>query len=208
MEYSRQIRDLKKKHLEAGDKLKQEEYLSGITSEDRLIPVLTVVLYWGEEWDGKQSLSEMFDFGDGEGADILKTYIPDYKINLINLNEINDPNVFDGCLKHICQLVKFRNDAKEMKRYFAEYQNDFKKMDSIENKAMNLFLGEKNRVFKAIEQSKKEDITVCEAITEMINEGRAEGGLMKCIELICKKLAKGKRPADQVYAEWKKVNNS
>ena len=72
MEYSRQIRDLKKKHLEAGDKLKQDEYLSGITSEDRLIPVVTVVLYWGEKWDGKQALSEMFDFDNAKEAELLK----------------------------------------------------------------------------------------------------------------------------------------
>ena len=238
MEYSRQIRDLKKKHLEAGDKLKQEEYLSGITSEDRLIPVVTVVLYWGEKWDGKQTLSEMFGFDNAKEAEILKQYLPDYKINLINLNEIADPEVFDGCLKHICQLAKFRNDAREMKQYFDEHKSDFKKMDSVENKAISLFLGERDRVFKVIEQSEKEELKMCEAITEMINdgiaEGREEGRQIQCIELICKKLIKGKRPAaiaddlemeeaevqsicmiaamfapdypaDQVYAEWKKA---
>ena len=57
---------------------------------------------------------------------LQKQYLPDYKINLINLNEIADPEIFDGCLKHICQLVKFRNDAKKMKRYFDEHKNDFK----------------------------------------------------------------------------------
>ena len=83
---------------------------------------------------------------------------------------------------------------------------------------------------------------MCEAITEMINdgiaegrkEGREEGRQIQCIELICKKLIKGKRPTaiaedlemeeadvqsicmiaamfapdypvDQVYAEWKKA---
>ena len=125
-----------------------------------------------------------------------------------------------------------------MKRYFDEHKNDFKTMDLVENKAMSLFLGERDRVFKAIEQSEKEGLKMCEAITEMINdgiaEGREEGRQIQCIELICKKLKKGKRPAaiaedlemeeadvqsicmiaamfapdypaDQVYAEWKKA---
>ena len=38
------------------------EYISGFTKEDKLTPVITIVVYWGKEpWDGPRHLKEMLE---------------------------------------------------------------------------------------------------------------------------------------------------
>ena len=52
LEYSGQMKKLQKQHREKKDLKTAAEYLSGLSEEDRLKPVLTVVFYYGTEpWD-------------------------------------------------------------------------------------------------------------------------------------------------------------
>ena len=63
------------------------EYLSGLCKGDKLIPVVTAVLYTGSKsWDGPRSLHDMLDFGD----DSLKAFVPDYKLNIISAADLDD----------------------------------------------------------------------------------------------------------------------
>lgn len=51
LHYAKQVMEATKSHK--GEKLSGDEFLSGFTKEDKLIPVITLVLYFGaEEWDG------------------------------------------------------------------------------------------------------------------------------------------------------------
>lgn len=61
LEYVRQIQDLEKAHKENGDKLERDAFLSGITKDDRLKPVITTVFYLGDRWDGSKSLYELLN---------------------------------------------------------------------------------------------------------------------------------------------------
>lgn len=68
-------------------KLTQAEFLSGFRKDDKLIPVVTAVIYFGsEEWDGSLSIHEMLKTTDER---ILRV-IPDYRINLISSTAIPD----------------------------------------------------------------------------------------------------------------------
>lgn len=52
LSYLHQKEAIGKKHIEQKD-LEQDEYLSRFSKEDRLLPVITLVLYCGEKpWDG------------------------------------------------------------------------------------------------------------------------------------------------------------
>ena len=44
MQYEKQVRELGKRHRKAHDTGSSEEYLSGMKKEDRLIPVITLVI--------------------------------------------------------------------------------------------------------------------------------------------------------------------
>ena len=68
-------------------KLTSEEFLSGFRKTDKLIPIITAVIYVGEEpWDGPKSLLEMMDIKDKR----LIPFLNDYKLNTISAVDMDD----------------------------------------------------------------------------------------------------------------------
>ena len=85
--YGAQVKAIGKKHKKNRDNCSEDEYLSGFHKGDRLIPIITITVYWGSgRWDGARSLYEMF----GEVDERLKNYISDYRMNLVSPYEIDD----------------------------------------------------------------------------------------------------------------------
>ncbi len=67
LEYDRQWQENKKEHKKNKDLESGNEYLSGMKKTDKFIPVVTLVVYYGEEkWDASASLHELLDFGDAD----------------------------------------------------------------------------------------------------------------------------------------------
>jgi len=63
------------------------EYLSGLRKGDKLIPVITIVIYTGTEpWDGPLRLHDMLKFRDEE----QKAFVPDYPLNIISAADLDD----------------------------------------------------------------------------------------------------------------------
>lgn len=113
LEYTKQVQEIEKKHKDAGEKLDGDEFLSGIKKEDRIRPVITTVLYSGDDWDGCKSLQEMLDI-DEETLKKIERYLPDYRINIINAADVGDPGKFRTSLKHIFAMLKYRKDKKKL----------------------------------------------------------------------------------------------
>ena len=63
VDYTGQVEQITKAHMKRKDLKKRPEYLSGLKKEDRLLPVITIVFYYGEdqEWDGPLSLHDMLE---------------------------------------------------------------------------------------------------------------------------------------------------
>ena len=81
MNYTRQAESISSAHRKRKDMATPSEFLSGFNKDDRLRPVITLMIYWSDkEWDGKLSLHEIIDFSD-EG---LKPFVPDYRVNLLS----------------------------------------------------------------------------------------------------------------------------
>ena len=91
--------------------LTDEEFLSGFRKGDKLIPIITAVIYFGaDEWDAPMSIHEMLNVPDPR----LLRLIPDYRINLIAPAMIPEED-FDskfhtgfGTLLHV---IKHKNDS-------------------------------------------------------------------------------------------------
>ncbi len=107
------INDNKEKHL-AG-----REFLSGLCPEDRIPPVVTLVVYWGPGcWTGPRFLHEMVDYPDEQ----LKTLCADYQLNLI------EPAMMDEAAFHdfrtdlgaVLHYAKAQADGGELRRLLCE----------------------------------------------------------------------------------------
>lgn len=79
--YESQIRRLKRNHRETRDLEDPLETISRIKKEDRLIPRITFVIYYGqEEWKHHKSLKDMFGYKQINDANMLES-----RMNLVQI---------------------------------------------------------------------------------------------------------------------------
>lgn len=176
LEYEKQVEDMKRGHKEAGDRLPKDAFLSGITKEDRLIPVVTIVMFLGDEWDGAVSLHEMMGIdGNDRDMEILKKFLPDYKINLVCVRDIENLNVFGSCLQQIFGMLKWKKDKKKLQQYLEENRERINQFDHVEMMAAMVLLGEQRRLEKILAGKKGDEVSMCQAIEEMIKDGEKAG---------------------------------
>lgn len=90
-------------------KLTSEEFLSGFRKEDRLIPIITAVIYVGAEpWDGPRCLFDMMDIDDER----IKPFLNNYKLNIISAADMaeGDFEKFHTDLGLAMQIIKHQKD--------------------------------------------------------------------------------------------------
>lgn len=76
--YQKQYQVIVSRHKKAKD-LTGDEYLSGMRKTDKLSPVITIVIYYGEQpWDGATTLYEMLQIPPE-----MKKYVNDYSMVLV-----------------------------------------------------------------------------------------------------------------------------
>ncbi len=81
-----------------------DERLSNVSKGTKITPIITVVLYTGEDpWDGPRSLHDMMDIDE-----MIKPYVPDYPLYVIDLghdDKLSFPNQHLEELKHILSAI-------------------------------------------------------------------------------------------------------
>lgn len=108
--YSKQIEEIKRSKKSAKTKMSSEEYLSGIGKDDKLVPIVTLVVYFGDDhWDGPKSLHEILDFGDNS----LKEFVPDYKLNIISPYDMDEEEFehFNTDFGMALKIIKHQQDS-------------------------------------------------------------------------------------------------
>ncbi len=177
LEYAQQVHALEKRHLENGDSLRGDEFLSGLTREDRLKPVISVVLYLGDDWDGCKSLYEMLEIDESDPhARLLKPYLPQQRLNLIEAGRMKHPEYFQTCLQHIFAMLNYRQDKNKLYEYIQKNRDALARMDHVEITAAFILLGEQKRVEELFRsKAESEEIGMCKAIDDLIHDGEMRG---------------------------------
>ncbi|MCI6019285.1 MAG: Rpn family recombination-promoting nuclease/putative transposase [Clostridiales bacterium] len=172
--YDAQIAELRKAHRKAKD-LEKEDYLSGISKVDKLIPVVTVVFYYGEEpWDRSVGLFDMFDL---EGiSDEAVEMIQNYKINLIDIHKIENISDMKTSLGPLIELMKTRRNKQELQQYI-ENHREF--LDKTSDELFEL-IAELLEADWLIEKKKEcvgkgADYTMCTGMKEWLEEVFQDG---------------------------------
>lgn len=98
-------------------KMTRAEFLSGWKYTDKLIPVITLVIYYGtDEWTGARSLHDMFS---EEVDEKILECVADYKINLIEPNKIEDFDKFQSDFGKLLEAIRYKDDETELTKIFA-----------------------------------------------------------------------------------------
>lgn len=173
-EYERQAAKIRKEVREHSEGLSKGEYLYGFKKDTRLNPVVTFILYSGEEaWMGPTCLHDILDFTDV--PEELRKLIPNYKIHVISVKDIKDTSIFQTDLRYVLEFLKCAKDKEKLKTLVENtpyYQNmDEDAYDVIANYANVKKLVEKKDEYKDVQGG----MDMCTAIKEMMEDSRREG---------------------------------
>ncbi len=185
LKYENQRARLEREHRQKKD-LKGPEYLSGMAKKDRLIPVVTITVDWGNKaWDGAKSLYEMLDI-----PPVLSQYkdiINDYRLNLLEVSYMENIEAYSGELKALLGFVRYQQDGTALDRFIASNSELFQTLTPETIRAISV-LGNARELESYLEhQSENENeegIDMCQALQEMIMKGKAEGKAESILELL------------------------
>lgn len=170
LQYGKQVSDVSAKHRkESGNGHNRGEYLSGFYKEDRLTPVITLVVHFGADaWDGPLSLHEMMSVDKPE----IMQMVPDYRIQLIDPARMKPEDLmkFETSLREVMGYIKYSKDKEGMKTYMAGNSRTM-----LERTAVQVIKAITNTPIEIPEGL--EEVNVCEAIEEMMKDSKAEGKL-------------------------------
>ena len=164
MQLEKQVRDLASQHRKEGKNGTSEEYLSGMRKEDRLSPVITLVInFGGKKWDAPLSLREMY----GEQPEKVLPFIQDYRVFMIDPMEMNDNDLrkLNSSLREVLHCIKVQRDKQEM-RELLQTDDRFARLD---RDAAMVIRTMTNTKFKIDDHS--EVVNMCEAIQGLIDDG-------------------------------------
>lgn len=174
MEYQRQWRKKKKQHLQEGDLHTSAEFLSGMKKEDRFCPVLTLVVYYGEApYDGATSLHELLEWK--EETKEMKKYISDYHINVFDYHKQKTFEEFHSELQLLFEFLRYSSDKKSLKKLLAERKEAYYNVDKETYEMIAVLTNSQEMLEYKEKHTGEEENNMCQAITEMIEDGRREG---------------------------------
>ncbi len=163
MQYAEQVEGAAASHRRAKDYKghSQGEFLSGFYKEDKLIPVITlVVLFSPDAWDGPTSLHEMLSVQDER----ILSLVSDHQIHLIAPCRLSDEELgkFHSSLKEVFAFIKYSKDKEGMRRLL---HSGFPKLGRAEVDVLAHCVGVKVR-----QQEEEGGTDMCKAWEDMMQE--------------------------------------
>lgn len=194
MEYGKQFREKVEQNRKQSMFADAGSYLSGFKASDKLLPVMTFVFYHGKgTYDSCKTLHDMLELNK-ENSEYLP-YIPDYKMNLISLDNLDEKQFKTG-LRDLFGIMKHSGNKKELRKYIEGNNERMSRLDEMTFDTIAVMINYKNLLNnKKNYQSEKGEMNMCQGILEMIEEGREEG-IEKGIEKVILNMIKKGYPND------------
>jgi len=167
--YTGQVEKANKSYRKEKVKLSGDEFLSHFKKDDKLIPVITLVINFSpDKWDAPTSLHEMIDFK----SDVLKNYVQDYRINIIEPATLTKEQLkkFTTGFREVMECIKYSEDMHAMQQALSENER-FKTLDKKTSDVI-LYCSKLKIDFDAKEE---EEFDMCKAFEDYKNLGKSEG---------------------------------
>lgn len=166
MSYLKEYQEITRKYKKDTEKKTEDEFLSKMRKEDRLHPVITLTVYYGEkQWDGPYCLKDMIVKMPEEIAAIFS----DYKMNLLEVRN-SDRYVFNNT--DVQSVFEITRDifAGHFEKIQEKYGN--KELGSDLLTVIGQMAGSK----ELIRMSRNREVNnMCTALEKLKEEGKMEG---------------------------------
>lgn len=194
-EYERQAASIRRR-VKRRKNITSAEFLSGFTRDSRLQPCVTLILYYGEEWDGARNLHSILDFTDIPRE--LRDKVNDYHIHICEVRKFEDTDVFQTDLKQVFDCIRYSEDKNKL---YELVMNDpaYEKLDEDAYDVIAEYTNMDDIMEVKQEEQKGDKVNMCGAIREMIEDGRQEGreqGVKVLIET-CMEFGRTKEETEQ-----------
>ena len=150
--------------------LTEEEYLSKMKKDDRLVPVITVVVYYGEKpWDGAVSLHGMLHISEE-----MNPFVNDYRMHLVEArkNDLKLHNINNRDLFNLLGILLDRNGKLQETR---DRAINYAREHRVEKTVIMTAAGAANCKIDYNKIARKGDADMCTVFEETRREGIAEG---------------------------------
>jgi hypothetical protein len=202
--YNRQLVNIRTANTKKAKEGNQSFDLRGFRQTDRLIPCVTVCIYYGDEpWNAVTSLHELFRF-DAFPEDERKQWkelVQDYHITVLDVKRMDDAQIenMESDMKLLFGLVKYSKDKSGIENFMEKHTNDLLEVETNLYQAIAEFVN-----IRRLDELKKDErtetggVNMCKAFEDWFQEerekGEQKGDLLRLIKQICKKMIKGVAP--------------
>ena len=182
LNYTAQVNECAKNHKK-NKNLVGHEFLSGFSREDKLTPVITLTIYWNlGKWDGARSLHDMLWVKDRR----LLRFVPNYKLNLIVPDEINNFEKFRTELGPLLEFISCADSGEKLYKALTERGERWENLSYEAIELLNTCIDAKIKIDENTEKGVGKN--VCKGIEELMQmrkaEGKAEGILLTLVQLV------------------------
>lgn len=167
--YKKQYDNNAKKY-KASKGMEEDEYLSRMKKTDRFMPVITIVVYYGEKpWDGALSLHGMLDIPSE-----MESFVNDYRMLLVEArqNDLIFHNINNRAFFHMLKVILDKSIPRdEAKKKVIDYAREH----NVDKKVIMTVAGAANCRIDYHALSMKGDIDMCTLFDEIAKEGEVKG---------------------------------
>lgn len=175
--YLKEYQMIAHSHKKEKDVMTKDEFLSGMCKEDRLHPIVSVTVYYGEQaWDGSMSLKDMIV----EMPEEIESIFSDYKLNLVQVRESEQYKFHNEDVKTVFEVSReiFKKNFDKIYKMYGDRDVDAELIAMI---------GIITDSAELIRQGEKREVqNMCTALEELKNEGRQEGVRDSAVKLLGK----------------------
>ena len=169
LQYARQVEETARNHREQKDYKGRDrgEFLSGFYREDKLLPVITLVVFFSpKEWDGPRSLREMMAPKDV----VIRSMLADYQLHLVSPAELSkaDFGKFHTSLGDVLEFIKYSMDKDKLVEWLEGEKQDLM-LGQKEVEVLNACVNADLRI-----QPEEEGVKMCKAIQDWKAEWQRE----------------------------------
>ena len=106
-------REIRRSGRNFDTELSSGEYLYGFRKSDRLHPVITIILYYGEGSNGSRDLYGILDFQDI--PEQIRQYVQNYRIHVIDVRRMERTDLFQTDLRQVFDLIRFSGNRERLR---------------------------------------------------------------------------------------------
>ncbi len=190
-EYERQAEKIRKE-VRKQKGISKAEFLSGFQKENRLKPCITLVLYYGEQWDGATDIHGLLDFTDIPAE--LREAVGNYSIYVCEVRKFQDTDVFRTDLKQVFDCIKYSENPEKLQELVMT-DSAYTELDEDAYDVIAEYTNTKELMDAKKYAKEGRKVDMCGAIKALIQEGRMEGIEQGIRAMILDNLEEGISPA-------------